>query len=1155
MRTSHTYTHGKKPGLPLICGLVGAILLGVTALLAERWSHRTTPTTATQPVSDARAKRSSPATLTTAQPDRATRAQIKEAFGKLPLSFELNQGQTDAQAKFISRGNGYTLFLTNNEAVLSLVKFEAQGASHKTGAIERTKRRTTLHMKLAGANPAPEVAGLDQLPGKSNYFIGKDPTKWRTNVSHYAKVEYKGIYPGVDLVYYGNQRQLEYDFVVAPGADPGLIKLRFEGAKKLSLDERGDLVLRTANGDVRQRKPVVYQEANGVRQEIASRYVLRGQGEVSFEVGAYDPSQTLTIDPVLNYSTFFGGSDHDDARAVAVDDFGNAYVTGSTDSVDFPTTAGAFDTVFNENGLPTPPPPVEKDDAYVVKLNPMGTAIVYSTYLGGGVPALPPHPLNALPSLRGEEGNGIALDAAGNAHVVGTTDTNDFPTTPNAFINNAEAAPLAGPCIFITKLNAEGSALLYSSYLGGGLGPNPELFPGTLIERGTGIAVCPDGTGTAWITGYTNSANFPTTPNSVQPTKASDVLSSDAFVSGFNTLATPADRKASLIYSTYLGGKTGTTNVAIPIPVPPGTIQSTVSTDQIQGIAIDSSCNIHVTGHTTATDFPVTPNALKTTFTPPPPGFPDVVSEAFVAKIRPSGQGNADLLYSTFLGGSSVDIATGIAVDPVGLVYVTGITASTNFPTKNGSQNRHGGGRSFDTGIDAFLTKLDTNKSGANSLLYSTFLGGDGEDFSWSVAADCNGVAFLAGNTIFSVNNATTRTNSFPTTPDALDRTFNGISDGFVVKIDTTSSGSASFVYSTFLGGSGSDFALGIALDPGGSYYVVGFTDSADFPIRPGAFQATIHPGNPPNDPDQDAFIVKFCEFDKVPSDQRAGSVLVYNLYSSIASSPNLENTRINLTNTNDKESVAVHLFFVDGNSCSVADAAICLTPNQTASFLASDIDPGVMGYIVAVAVDSSGCPRSFNFLIGDEYVKLASGHAANFGAEAFAAGTNCDECKSTDTTTTLKFDGITRSLAPRVLALNNIPSPADGNSTLLVVNRLGGDLSASASTLGSLFGILYDDAENAFSFTVSGRCQLKSLLSNSFPRTTPRFTDVIPAGRSGWMKLWTAADAAILGAAINFNPNAISDPGAFNQGHNLHILTLTDTARLTIPVFPPPCE
>jgi hypothetical protein len=293
-------------------------------------------------------------------------------------------------------------------------------------------------------------------------------------------------------------------------------------------------------------------------------------------------------------------------------------------------------------------------------------------------------------------------------------------------------------------------------------------------------------------------------------------------------------------------------------------------------------------------------------------------------------------------------------------------------------------------------------------------------------------------------------------------------------------------------------------------------------------------------------------------SDQKAGSILLFPIYSSMASFPNLENTQVNITNIDSNHATFIHLFVVDGATCSVTDAFVCLTPNQTASFLMSDLDPGTSGYIVAVAVDVNGCPTIFNGLIGDAYVKLGTAHSANLGAIAVAGLSglvNHGDCAMGSSTAQLNFDGISYNPLPRVLAADNLPSRQNGNEVMLILDRIGGNLATGAAKLESVFGLLYDDAENAFSFGFNpNACQFRAVFSNAFPRTTPRIGQVIPAGRSGWMKLWSFDDAAIIGAMINFNPGAGADSAAFNQGHNLHILTLTYTVSVTIPVFPPAC-
>ncbi|MEK7833335.1 MAG: HYR domain-containing protein, partial [Acidobacteriota bacterium] len=290
-------------------------------------------------------------------------------------------------------------------------------------------------------------------------------------------------------------------------------------------------------------------------------------------------------------------------------------------------------------------------------------------------------------------------------------------------------------------------------------------------------------------------------------------------------------------------------------------------------------------------------------------------------------------------------------------------------------------------------------------------------------------------------------------------------------------------------------------------------------------------------------------------SDQAAGSVLIYNIYTSSSSAPNTQNTRVSLTNVHPVLSANVHLFFVDGASCSIADSYVCLTGSQTSSFLMSDLDPGTTGYIVAVATDSLGCPINFNYLIGDEYVKFQSGHAANLGAQAFSAiPGGLVSCNQNSVTATINFDGVSYDRTPRTLALDSIGSKADGNDTLLVLNRIGGNLGTGAATLGAIFGIFYDDSENSVSFSVTGGCQLRSSISNNLPRITPRFEQFIPAGRTGWMRFFSQSDIGMTGSAINFNPNSTSSAGAFNQGHNLHTLTLSGAASYVIPVFPPSC-
>jgi len=662
------------------------------------------------------------------------------------LSFEVNQGQTAAQVDFLSQGSGYTLFLTPTETVLSLQK-----PAPAAGDGAKASDSVVLLSSFVGANPQPQVVGLDRLAGTSNYFVGSDPSQWHTNIANYGQVEYQNLYPGVDLVFYGNQRQLEYDYVVAPGADPGVIKLAFDGAESLTIDGQGNLVLHTSAGDVMEDAPVVYQESGGVRQPVSGQFVLEGNGQVGFALGAYDHTRPLVIDPILSYSTYLGGTGEDLGNGIAVDTAGDAYVTGYTDSIDFPTTTGAFQT-SSSDGV----------DAFVTKLNPTGTALVYSTYLGGS---------------NYDRGFGIAVDTAGDAYVTGYTESTDFPTTSGAYQTSSSA-----PNAFVTKLNPTGTALIYSTYLGG-----------TGQDSGQGIAV--DTAGDAYVTGYTESTDFPTTSGAFQTSNMSTRGGDNAFVTKLDPTGT------ALIYSTYLGG---------------------TNEDAGNGIAVDRVGNAYVTGYTESTDFPTTDGAFQTT-------YGSRFGAAFVTELNPTGTA---LVYSTYLGGTNEDAGNGIAVDTAGNAYVTGYTESTDFPTTTGAfRTTYGGGG------DAFVTKL--NPTGT-ALIYSTYLGGTGEDSSQGIALDTAGDAYVTGWTF---------SDDFPTTTGAFRTTYGGNLDAFVTKLNPTGT---ALIYSTYLGGTDYDNGQGIAVDTAGNAYVTGITSSSDFPTTDGAFQPSYDGG-------EDAFVAKFA--------------------------------------------------------------------------------------------------------------------------------------------------------------------------------------------------------------------------------------------------------------------------------------------------------
>jgi len=701
----------------------------------------------------------------------ATDARVNENYGKLPLQFEANRGQTQKDVRFLSHGPGYNLYLTAGEAVLVLTKPnpDAKRDVRDTQARPDAKaplKSVALRMSLVGATRDPQVSGLDELPGKANYFVGRDRSKWHTNVPTYAKVQYGNVYPGIDLVYYGNQRQLEYDFVVAPGADPKKIVLGFKGADKLEIGPEGDLVLHAGGGNIRQHRPVIYQEIDGIRRKIAGSYVRKGANRVGFQVAAYDTTRPLVIDPVLSYSTFLGGGS---GFAIAVDATGAAYVVGGTGSADFPTTPGAFDTSFNGG-----------DDVFITKLNAAGSALVYSTFLGGSSDDLPsaiavdatgavyvtgftssPSDFPTTPgafdtsfnggstiirpadvfvtkldpagstlvysTFLGGSGNefsiGIAVDAMGAAYVTGTTDSTDFPTTPGAFDTSFKGG-------FVTKLNAAGSALVYSTFLGGS----------GCCDATSGIAV--DATGAAYVTGTTFSVDFPTTPGALNT----------SFNAGFtDAFVTKLDANGSaLVYSTYLGGS---------------------SSEGGSGIFVDATGAAYVTGNTSSADFPTTAGAFDRS----PNGGPDV----FVTKLNATGSA---LVYSTYLGGKSDDFGKSISVDSAGAAYVTGSTNSTDFPTTAGAFDTSlnggrtvtpllggGGGPPPPPPTDVFITKLD---AAGSALVYSSFLGGSRFD-SGSGTVDATGSAYMTGGTSSS---------DFPTTPGAFN-TGTGGGGAFVTKL------------------------------------------------------------------------------------------------------------------------------------------------------------------------------------------------------------------------------------------------------------------------------------------------------------------------------------------------------------------------------------
>ncbi len=690
---------------------------------------------------------------------------IAKRYGNLPLSFEANHGQSDARVKYISRGQGYSLFLTSSEAVLALSKSPAGADVHnadKSGAAtpsNTSRESSVIRLRFIGANDAPEITRSGSLPGKSNYLTGNDPGQWHTDVTHYSQVRYADLYPGIDLVYYGNQRQLEYDFVVAPGIDHRIIKHAYQGADKLSIDAQGNLLLNTGNGVLKQHRPVIYQAIDGKRIPVDGHYIHTGKHQIGFQIARYDTAKPLVIDPVLSYSTYLGGNDNDRANDIAVDSAGNAYVTGETLSTVFPLLAGAFDIACGIGIVGCS----RQVDAFVTKLNAAGNALVYSTFLGG----------NGM-----DFGMAIAVDSSGNAYVTGTTMSTDFPTTASAFdrtcgvgVNTCASAFLSD--LFVTKLNAAGNGVVYSTFLGG-----------SQTEGDGGLDIAVNASGEAFLTGNTSSIDFPRV-NALQATPGG---SEDAFVT---RLAAAGN---VLLYSTYLGG---------------------AGNDSGNGIAVDASSNAHITGATNSRNFPVTNGAFNRTFS--------TLQDAFVAKLLPAG--NA-LAYSTYLGGNEIDSANAIALDGSGNVYITGATLSADFPTTTGAFDTvcgTGGVCNSYRDEDAFVTKLSPSASG---LVYSTFLGGSGIDRGTAIAVDSTGSAYITGHT------GSLDFNTLSSTQSAN----GGDWDVFVTRLAPAGNALA---FSTYLGGSKSDFGNGIAIDASGNAYITGATLSANFPTTISTFDSS----------------------------------------------------------------------------------------------------------------------------------------------------------------------------------------------------------------------------------------------------------------------------------------------------------------------------
>lgn len=682
-------------------------------------------------------------------------SELPQQFYEVPLYFEENSGQVDSDVKYLSRGPGYTFYFTPQEIVMAL-----QNCKEEKSAL--------LKIKFLGTCQEPVLKGVDEQECKSHYFIGNDSSKWLTSISNYGKVIYEKIYPGVDAIFYGNKQHLEYDLCVTPGGNPQDIRFCIEGAENIAIDSVGHLSVYLANREIVQiQKPMVYQWIDGEKKWVDAQFVLFGQNEIGFHLSSYNVKETLIIDPVLVYSSFLGGDGNDQGFSISVDNYGHVYVTGTTNSANFPLKHSIRNTIS-----------MHARDAFITKFNSAGTGILYSTYLGGSV--------HVGDASNVSQGNGVAVDNYGNTYVVGQTSSITFPTQ-NGYQRTLtqKGAPTSTTInAFLTVLDRGGGRLVYSTYFGG-----------TGTDVGLGIAA--DYSHHAYIVGKTTSTDFPITSEAFQ--KHYPEGESCAFVAKFDT---EKSDEFSLLYSTFLGGDGENQGSAIAIdtdrhayvtgyttatnfPTTSGALQENFGEgtsrafvtklnskgailiystylggnrdDRGEGIAIDIYGRSYITGRTSSTTFPVTEKAFQK-------NFGGGTSNAFVTKLNSKG---ASLVYSTYLGGNQEDKGTSIAVDAAGYAYLTGFTNSSNFPvTTHSYQSTLGKGH-----LDAFITKL--NRDGSR-LLFSTYFGGSQETKGFGIAVDSLANAYITGMT---------SSHDLPITPGAFQPAYGGGNhDAFVAK-------------------------------------------------------------------------------------------------------------------------------------------------------------------------------------------------------------------------------------------------------------------------------------------------------------------------------------------------------------------------------------
>ena len=697
----------------------------------------------------------------TADAEQATNQGIRHHFVSTnrPLSFEKNTGQFDPALQFVAHASGYALGVTQKGLLLNLGGQARQDS-------ERSKF-AQIEMTLIGASAHAVTSALEELPGKTNYFLGRDPSQWRMGVPTYSRIRTNGVYPGVDLVYYGHERSLEYDFVVAPGGDPGKIRLGFNGASGLRISDSGDLLVQTSTGDIQLHRPVVYQAAQRSgsvpdgRTYRSGRWIVKNRSVAAFELGPYDHGRELVIDPVLSFATYLGGSGGEIGEAIAVDSNKNVYIAGLTYSTDFPVTPSAFLKTCGDMQFPCEAFDIPREDGFIAKLSADGSTLLYATYLGG--------------SFGSTDIHGIAVDSSGSAYVTGPTFASTFPTTSGAL--KPQCTLIVGPNVcadaFVTKLDPTGSNLVYSTFLGG----TPTSTGANISAPDVANAIAVDSNGNAYIGGAAGSPDFPVTSGAFQTSPPSPGITH-----GFLSVLNPAG--TALVFSTFLGG---------------------TEKDVVNGVALDPLNNVYVTGDANSLDFPTTPGALQTG---------SYGGDAFVAKFTSSGT----VVYSTLLRGvPGNDNAAAIASDTAGAAYITGM--NFGYLVNAGSP-----GFVQQAPLGAFIGKL--HPAGC-ALLYGTNLNPidpGSRAFGTSIAVDSSGVAYVGG---YADDNQANYGLVNPIQP--LMTTTQAQGFGFISEIDPT--GSSVLLFSP-LGGSQLDNVNAIALDSNGSLYTTGMARSQDFPVK-----------------------------------------------------------------------------------------------------------------------------------------------------------------------------------------------------------------------------------------------------------------------------------------------------------------------------------